>query len=260
MTAIAAVKTEAVVDEQHPLLESVVLHLLPGVLMLMFFVAVAPLVDRAGVPPFTAYTLAVLFVQIPFEMGLLYHRGKKRNGRYSLEGIVCYREKLSAWRVIGLALPCLAWLFIVMYVASAPVQNYLSGNLFDWLPDWFFTDRFVENLQDYSTTGLVVGLALMWIAAVPGSLVEELYFRGYLLPRIARFGGWSPLINTVLFSLQHLSQPWSHPGMIAGFLPTAYAVWWKRSIKVGIFAHCSVVVIGFLFQTAGILALMMGWM
>jgi membrane protease YdiL (CAAX protease family) len=46
-------------------------------------------------------------------------------------------------------------------------------------------------------------------------VVEEMYFRGYLLPRISRLGAWAPLVNTVLFSLYHLFTPWLNVGRIA---------------------------------------------
>ena len=33
--------------------------------------------------------------------------------------------------------------------------------------------------------------------------VEELYFRGYLLPRISRYGAWAPLLGGLFFALYH---------------------------------------------------------
>jgi hypothetical protein len=45
--------------------------------------------------------------------------------------------------------------------------------------------------------------------------VEEYYFRGYLLPRLSRFGSLAPVINVALFSLYHFFTPWqayAHPG------------------------------------------------
>ena len=52
-------------------------------------------------------------------------------------------------------------------------------------------------------------LALVWayekgqllINVILGPVTEELYLRGYLLPRLYRFGIWAPLINISLFSL-----------------------------------------------------------
>ena len=47
--------------EQHSLVKSIVLHLLPGVLMLVFFVIAAPLAERMGVPSMIGYALAIFF-------------------------------------------------------------------------------------------------------------------------------------------------------------------------------------------------------
>jgi membrane protease YdiL (CAAX protease family) len=246
--------------EQHALGTSIVLHLLPGVLMLVFFVIVAPLVERMRAPSMIAYALAVFFVQIPFELGLLYYLGKRRNGTFSLEGIVHYRESMPRGKMAALIVLCIIWLFVVLDIAFAPIHNAILTSAFGWLPEWFFQDGFMRNPDDYSQASLVLLVLLLWIAAVPGPLVEELYFRGYLLPRLSRFGKWSPLINTVLFSLEHLSQPWQAPGLILGFLPTAYVVWWKKNLKLGIIVHCIVVAFGFLFITMGVLALLTGRM
>ena len=75
------------------------------------------------------------------------------------------------------------------------------------------------------------------VNAVTGPVVEEVYFRGYLLPRISRFGVWAPLLNTVLFSVYHFFTPWQNAGRILGLLPIAYAAWWKRNIYVSMGAH-----------------------
>jgi uncharacterized protein len=48
---------------------------------------------------------------------------------------------------------------------------------------------------------------------------EELYFRGYLLPRLYRFGIWAPLINISLFSLYHYWTPWGVLSRIVMLLP-----------------------------------------
>lgn len=82
-------------------------------------------------------------------------------------------------------------------------------------------------------------------------MVEELYYRGYLLPRVSRLGKWAPLINTVLFSLYHFTSLWQNPSRIIAFLPMVYAVWWKRNIYLGILVHCALIV----FNSLGILAL-----
>jgi membrane protease YdiL (CAAX protease family) len=116
-----------------------------------------------------------------------------------------------------------------------PFDLFFIENLFSWLPDPFFL---VEDFARYSMAALVATWALGFaVNAVVGPIVEEMYFRGYLLPRLSRFGAWAPLINTVLFSIYHFFTPWQNVGRILGLLPMVYAVWWKRSIYVSMGAH-----------------------
>jgi membrane protease YdiL (CAAX protease family) len=71
-----------------------------------------------------------------------------------------------------------------------------------------------------------------------GGVVEELYYRGYLLPRMSNLGAWAPVVNVVLWAaLIHLGQPWDVPAFIIAFLPLAYVMWWKQNVYIGIAAH-----------------------
>jgi membrane protease YdiL (CAAX protease family) len=239
--------------EQHSLAKSILLHLLPGVLILVFFIITAPLVERMRAPSMLAFLLAITFVLIPFQLGYLLYEGKKRNGKLSLQGIVLYREPMRVWQYVALGLPCLIWLFVIPFVVFPPIDNYLIERFFSWLPDqFFFMAQFTENLDQYSLSSmLLVGILQLVVGAVPGPLVEELYYRGYLLPRISRLGKWAPLINTVLFSLYHFTSLWQNPSRIIAFLPMVYAVWWKKNVYLGIIVHCALIV----FNSLGILAL-----
>ena len=82
---------------QHSMMKSFHLHILPGVLVTVAFFLFKPLVTSAGYPPLLAFLVAVLLVDIPFMLGVMFFEGKKRNGRFSLEGIVQFREKLP-WK------------------------------------------------------------------------------------------------------------------------------------------------------------------
>jgi hypothetical protein len=52
-----------------------------------------------------------------------------------------------------------------------------------------------------------------------GPITEELYFRGFLLPRIDRYGIWAPVLNTFLFSIYHVWTPWRWPQIAVGSYP-----------------------------------------
>jgi CAAX protease family protein len=221
--------------EQHTIGRSVVLHLLPGALITLFFALTAPLARGLGLPSLLAIFLAIPVVLIPFELGYLLRDGRRRNGRLSLEGVVLYRQPIPSWQFALLVVGLFLWsgvAFALVALLDAP----LIEALFRWLPDWFFLD---EDLSAYARPVLLATWALGLLAnGLAAPIVEELYFRGYLLPRISRFGAWAPLINTVLFSLYHFFTPWQLLGRILALLPMVYAIWWRRNIYIGMVVHC----------------------
>jgi len=222
-------------DEQHSLARTIVLHLLPGALVTAFYVAVTPIVRGLGFPSLMAFFLAAFLVIIPFEVGYLLYRARK-NGA-SLGSVVLYREPVPRAQFVALVLGLLAWSGIFFVLIYPPLDTFFIENVFWWVPDSFFL---VEDLARYSTAALVITWAFgLIVNGIAGPVVEEIYFRGYLLPRISRFGAWAPLINTVLFSVYHFFTPWQNVGRIVGLLPMVYAAWWKRSIYVCVGAHVS---------------------
>jgi len=100
--------------EQHSIIKSIILHLLPGILILIFYVIVGPIFERNGIPSMNALLLAIAVVLIPFELGFLLYQGKKKNGRLSLKGIVLYRKPVRVWQYIAIALPCIAWAILFL--------------------------------------------------------------------------------------------------------------------------------------------------
>ena len=110
--------------------------------------------------------------------------------------------------------------------------------VFGWLPPWFVELVPVDNVAACSFGAWVVTLIVYAVMNVlVGPFVEELYFRGYLLPRMSQMGRRAPLVNSVLFSLYHFWSPWSLLTRVVGVTPLAYAVWWKRNIYLGMAVH-----------------------
>jgi membrane protease YdiL (CAAX protease family) len=66
---------------------------------------------------------------------------------------------------------------------------------------------------------------------------EEVYFRGYLLPRLSRFGYAAALVHTLLFALYHTWTPWLAVSRIIGVLPLALVTIWKRNLYIALWAH-----------------------
>ncbi|MCJ7665358.1 MAG: hypothetical protein MUO59_01315, partial [Actinobacteria bacterium] len=137
MTQTDNISTSESNIEQHSIIKSIILHLLPGILILIFYVIVGPIFERNGIPSMNALLLAIAVVLIPFELGFLLYQGKKKNGRLSLKGIVLYRKPVRVWQYIAIALPCIAWAILFFTVVTQPIDKYLIGKVFFWLPEWF---------------------------------------------------------------------------------------------------------------------------
>src|SRR5665648_97903 len=174
----------------HAVWQSILLHLLPGVLILTFFIIAGPVFKNLGLPVRFAAILSIFFVLIPFELGFLFYEGKKRNGSFSLSGVVVYRESIPR-RQYFLWVPLLVAWSIIWSLLLSPFGNFLIKTVFSWLPAWFIH----SDISTYSRPVLIVMVTLYGIGNVAAAIVEELYFRGYLLPRLARLKGWVTLLN-----------------------------------------------------------------
>ena len=163
---------------------SVVLHILPGALISLVYFLAGPSIIRAGYPRVVALLLGIPLVLIPFQLGLLLYLGRKRNHRTSLEGIVLYREPLP-WRTYAFLVPAFLIWNVLCFVLLSPFEEFLASSVFFWMPLWSLpasgAAQYAGVQQGALMTTFVANIALNGIAA---PVVEELYFRGYLLPRI----------------------------------------------------------------------------
>lgn len=110
--------------------------------------------------------------------------------------------------------------------------------IFDWVPEWFRIDRFETGTMALPILTLTIILNFIF-NGVLGPFMEELYFRGFLLLRMAKLGKMAPLTNAVLFSIYHFFIPWENITRIIALIPFIYAVWYKKNIRIGIFVHCT---------------------
>jgi membrane protease YdiL (CAAX protease family) len=227
-------------SEQHSLVRSIVLHLLPGLLILLFYIITAPVAQEMGFPSLMALLVAIGVVLIPFELGYLLYDGTKRNKKLSLKGILQFRESIPSWQYIVFGFLLFMWLGLIFGVVADPIDKIIIKRLFGWIPDWFFLFGPANQLTGYSKSALVItAIFNVVLNGIAGPVTEELYFRGYLLPRLSRLEGWAPLVNVLLFSIYHFFTPWQNPIRIIALLPMVYMVWWKRNIYLGMIVHCA---------------------
>jgi membrane protease YdiL (CAAX protease family) len=219
--------------EQHPLVKSVVLHLLPGILTGAVFYAVAPAVMRAGYPAIAGAVIAVGLVLVTAELGWLLREAHQRTGAWAITAVLPFRPGSFSWRKAGLVTGLLAWGFAVSLLG---IGGSFEDSFFSWMPGWA-RDPITGVVEGVSTATIVTFVGYVVFLVVLGPLVEELYFRGYLLPRIGRFGAWAALINVSLFALYHLWKPWDVINLIIILGPMVYVVWRTKDIRIGIALH-----------------------
>jgi uncharacterized protein len=234
---------------QHSIPRSVALHLLPGILIGTVFFLLAPIARRSGLLPVWAHGIADLVVLVPFVFGFLYYEGYKRNGRLSLDGVVLYREPIPWWQYL---------IFVPLLLAAgalvpllAPVSHAIFQKLFSWWPAMY---NLSPDLSAYSRSTLIATLIFQFLTiAIIAPITEEIYFRGYLLPRLSRFGFWAAPIHAFLFALFHVWTPWLVVARTVALIPFTLIVQRKRNIYIAIIMH---MIINVLDLTAGVMLLL----
>jgi uncharacterized protein len=215
---------------------AIALHLIPGVLLLAFYLIAAPSLQRAGLPPVWGLLLGVLLVIVPVELGILACAWRRD----------ALGQTVSAFTGLGR----LDWkstsIAGAASIAAGGMVSWLEPILrraaFDWLPPWWSTAP-----GDLSTTTIA-----LWILGpvLIGPMVEELYFRGWLLPRLPG-GRWAAMVSgSALFAMYHLWQPYAWLTVFAVALPLAWART-RAGTTVSIVVHCSMNALAFAALLAG---------
>jgi len=234
--------------QQHSASKSIILHLLPGIPILIgvflfsnpFFSNLLGIAVELRV--ILGFSLSVFFVLTPLQLGILLYEGKKLNGRLSLKGVIKYTDKSKISNYL-IYVSILLLVSILLFTVVSPVVNpVIVDTFFSWFPQEYNLQTVInpENFGLMAGYSGVVSLFVIFILAngIVGPFVEELYFRGYLLPRMDDFAGkMAPVYNTILFSLYHFFSPWENIVRIAAILPQVYVVWRKRDIRFGMLVH-----------------------
>lgn len=218
----------------------VVNHFYIGVLITVFYVIAGPVVVTQGYPGLAPLLLAELFILAPVGMAHLLFKAKSLTGRYDLSSVIVYTNKISArsmvlWSLGGILL------VILIYVPLYPVGMFFRTSVFAWLPEWYFNPSFGST--DAALIAKIF-LAGIFVDGLVGPIVEELFFRGYLLARMEHLKGWAPILNGALFGIYHFWQPHNLLAIIGVGIVLSYVVWKTRNVYLGIIIHCTINLLG----------------
>lgn len=231
--------------------QAVLLQLAPGLANLPVFFVVAYFFGQLGLPSFLALAVTLLIAEIPvswFIMAKLTRR--ETGGRFDFAVAFPWRASLPWWQYLLIGVPVVLFGMVMIGGVAPMLGSAIRSGLDLNIPTWFLLEPDPEIFAAMSHSTLILTwLAMLTVFAGVGGITQELYSRGFLLPRTAHWGVAAPLFNAVLFGVFHLNAPWSWPGFILLALPWAYLVWWKQSCKIGLFGH-----VGMLFMQSMLMA------
>ena len=233
--------------------QTVLLNFGPAAIAFAAVLALAPLMARLGLPRYFSFTVGEALVLTPIELGLLLRAAHHATGRWSLRAlpaVLAFRRPLG--RRIILLVPFLLGLALVVVVAYDPVSNALGGGLTGIYPHWLIAANTAP--AGFSTVVLVPTLlATLAIDGVINPTVEELYFRGYLLPRLP-VAGWRAIpLSAALFTMQHYWEPWNWLLIFGLQLLLTTLVVRLRCLRLGIVMHVLTNSFGVLVTLLGVL-------
>jgi membrane protease YdiL (CAAX protease family) len=161
----------------------------------------------------------------------------------------------AGWKRWGIALLLLA-LGMALSMMAGPLNKVLAGVPGFVPPQWWpaasnplvAVNGAADVFPDVNLAGNV-GFVILYtvIGLVCNVAGEEIYYRGYLLPRMRGvFGRWDWVANGIGFTLKHIYQRWLYPGILVGGLVFAFAAGPLGSLPLAMLYHW---VGNFLFQT-----------
>jgi membrane protease YdiL (CAAX protease family) len=216
------------------------LHLGPGVALVLFFLAAGPAFHRAGLPPLWGLLSGVLVVVVPIELGLVARSLRSRGIRLSWSALGLGRIHQSD--LLPLVIAGAACLVAPGLVIG--LEPILDARIFGWLPDWFSAG--IHGLSAYPPGVEAATLALWFLSVViVGPAVEEIYFRGWLLPQLPGSRWMGCTTHTALFAVYHLWQPQAWLTVFLFALPLTALAITRRKVTLSVIVHCGVNIVTF---------------
>jgi membrane protease YdiL (CAAX protease family) len=224
-------------------------HLLPGLLLVALFAGLAPLAQAAGLPTFGAILVLEVVFLAPYVYFKLRRVALAESGSTNPLAALGYAGP-PQWKSYLWLVPLGLVAAIVCFEAMRPVDEALRAAIAPWVPDWHYS----KDMERHAAQVLIPFMAFALIAdGIIGPVAEELYFRGYLLPRMQHLRAWAPVLNGVLFAVYHFWQPMNYPSLVGASLVLAMLGWWRRDYRVPLLVHCAMNSLGHVLGLVGLL-------
>lgn len=229
----------------------------PGLASLAVFVPVALLLDGSGIPIMAALFAGILLGEVPVSWWLMIRGVRREGSQVSADALFPWRTSPGWARLALVGVPlALAGMIVVFGLASA-LEPPIRDALFAWVPEGLVLETGPEGMMEASRAGMVTVWILSGIVGVGiGGVTQELYHRGFLLPRTAALGAWAVPFNAGAFAVMHLAAPWGWPFFFLAALLWGAAVYRWRSVQLGLAGHIGMLALGWVFMTLAVFGVM----
>jgi membrane protease YdiL (CAAX protease family) len=229
----------------------IALHLAPGVAFSAFLWLLSGLFTRHGLTAYLAELIAIPVCLAPLLAGVVRFWSRRPGEAGSVMRAITYRERGTVkdyvvWPVLLYAFWGLCSLLIL------PLVGLLETRGFGWFPSQLHTPALLGGVAASAPAQRHVTfvLAILFSGGL-APLVEEAYFRGFLLPRMRHWGRMAPVANALLFGVYHFFTPWNLPAVFVAFLPVAFVVQARKNFRISLVVHV-------MFNLTGVLTLFLG--
>jgi membrane protease YdiL (CAAX protease family) len=212
-------------------------HLVPGTVFSGLLMLLSRVFIQHGLTAYLAELLLIPTCLMPMLVGTMLLSAKRLGPRLSLRRVIAYNapgtiSDYVTWPILLFLCWALASLAVV------PLGARLEAWYLTWFPRQLGTQALVTGVTATSPGQRHMTLVLaILLSGLMAPVVEEAYFRGFLLPRMRHLGWLAPILSAFLFGLYHFFSPWSLPAILVAFLPIALVVQAKGNFRIGVVVH-----------------------
>ncbi|TGY88152.1 CPBP family intramembrane metalloprotease [Marinicauda algicola] len=218
-----------------PLLRSLPYFIVPSALMALALYVSIPALDAAGLP-----LMVNVIGHIALVMGGMGVAAVLLAARECAQGEgIARRLRLRAVRrvdlLLGLAIGAAGlWAYLDLAELSAQVYRIVPWDYPEWMRRFQTETRFLD-VTIAGAWWILAAYGVIYLCNVVG---EELWWRGYLLPRqAAAMGAWAWIPHAFLWAGFHAFFAWDIVLLIPIALMIASVCQWRRSTWPGLVAH-----------------------
>ena len=219
-------------------------HLIPGAVFSALVILLSRVFIEHGLTAYLAELLLIPACLLPMLVGTMVLSARRLGLGLSVRRAIGYRAPGTIADYIGW--PILLFLcWALASLAVVPLSSHLEAWYLTWFPPQLGNHAMVTGVVSSPPAQRHATLVLaIFLSGLLAPLVEEAYFRGYLLPRMKHLGWLAPVLSAFLFGVYHFFTPWGLPVIFVAFLPIAFVVQAKQNFRIGVVVHAMFNLVG----------------